>query len=102
VRNYAGEWQASVRQTLWGVAAGRREFGAGLRGLGALSENAEQDIAQAARWAARWRELEREALQGRVRADPEAQRYMLFISEGYRLLAERAESRETVAQEAYE
>jgi len=35
-------------------------------------------------------------------ADREAQRYMLFISEGYRLLAERAESRETVAQEAYE
>jgi hypothetical protein len=35
-------------------------------------------------------------------ADLEAQRYMLFISEGYRLLAERAESRETVAQEAYE
>jgi hypothetical protein len=97
VRNYAGEWKTSVRQALWGVAAGRREFGAGLRGLGALSEIAEQDIAQ----AARWRELEREALQvASVRADPEAQRYMLFISEGYRLLAERAESR--AAQEAYE
>ncbi len=27
--------------------------------------------------------------------DPEAQRYMLFISGGYRLLAERAELRET-------
>jgi hypothetical protein len=66
-----------------------------------LSENAEQVIAQAARWAARWHELEREALQvASVRADPEAQRYMLFISEGYRLLAERAESR--AAQEAYE
>jgi hypothetical protein len=64
-----------------------------------LSENAEQDIAQ----AARWRELERETLEvASVMADREAQRYMLFISEGYRLLAERAESRETVAQEAYE
>ena len=84
-------------------SGGRREFGAGLRGLGALSENAEQNIAQAARWAARWRELERETLEvASVMADREAQRYMLFISEGYRLLAERAESRETVAQEAYE
>lgn len=38
----------------------------------------------------------------RAMSDPEARRHMFFISEAYRLLAERAESRETVAQEAYE
>ena len=77
-----------------GRSSGEEGIWRGAEGLGALSENAEQVIAQ----AARWRELEREALQvASVRADPEAQRYMLFISEGYRL---RAESR--AAQEAYE
>ena len=56
--------------------------------------NAEEDSALAARWAVRWRELEREALEvGRAMADPAAKRYMLFISESYRLLAERAETR---------
>jgi hypothetical protein len=86
--NVVGAWQR-----------GRREFGVGLKGLGALSEDAEQDTAL----AARWRELEHEALEvASAMADPEAQRHMLFISQGYRLLAEHAESRETAAQEAYE
>jgi hypothetical protein len=66
-------------------------------GLGAVSANnrdAEGDIVQASRWAARWRELELEALDvARAMTDPAAKRYMLFISESYRLLAERAESR---------
>ena len=53
--------------------------------------------------AASWRELEREALEvASVMVDPAARRYMLFISEGYRLLAERAKSRETAAQEVYD
>lgn len=54
----------------------------------------EEDSALAARWAGRWRQLEREALEvGRAMTDPAAKRYMLFISESYRLLAERAETR---------
>jgi hypothetical protein len=44
--------------------------------------------------AARWRKLEREALDavGRL-ADPEAKRKMLFVAESYRVLAERNEFR---------
>jgi len=54
----------------------------------------ELEIAQAARWAAKWRKLEEEALEvASVMRDPEARRQMQFISEGYRLLAERAEER---------
>jgi hypothetical protein len=54
----------------------------------------ERDPAQAARWAANWRKLEVEALQiARAMGDPEARRHMFFISEAYRLLAERAELR---------
>jgi len=54
----------------------------------------ERDFAQAARWAGKWRKLEEEALEvASVMRDPEARRQMQFISEGYRLLAERAEER---------
>ena len=55
-----------------------------------MSADAEQDAAQ----AARWRELEREALDlASAMADPEAKRNMLFIAENYKLLAERVEMR---------
>jgi hypothetical protein len=54
----------------------------------------ERQIAQAASWAAKWRKLEEEALEvASAMGDPEARRQMLFISEAYRLLAERAEER---------
>ena len=44
--------------------------------------------------AERWRTLAAEALAvAETMTDPEAQRVMLFIAEGYRLLAERAEAR---------
>ena len=48
----------------------------------------EREIAQAARWAVRWRMLQNEALEvaGAMR-DPEARRHMLLIAEAYRLLA---------------
>jgi hypothetical protein len=50
----------------------------------------ERQIAQ----AASWRKLEEEALEvASAMGDPEARRQMLFISEAYRLLAERAEER---------
>ena len=59
-----------------------------------MSTDAERDAAQTARCAARWRELEREALDlASAMADPEAKRNMLFASESYKLLAERAELR---------
>jgi hypothetical protein len=49
--------------------------------------------------AERWRRLEAEArLIGLTMADPERQRVMLFIAEGYKLLAERAELRDTPAK----
>ena len=52
------------------------------------------DFAQAARWAQRWRELEAEAVDvAQAMTDPQARRYMLFLLESYRLLAERAELR---------
>ena len=51
----------------------------------------EWEALQAARLAARWRDLEQEALTvADAMTDPEAQRHMLFIAEAYRLLAERA------------
>ena len=54
----------------------------------------ERQIESAARWAAKWRKLEEETLEvASVMRDPEARRQMQFISEGYRLLAERAEER---------
>ena len=54
----------------------------------------EREIAQAARWAVKWRMLQNEALKvaGAMR-DPEARRHMLLIAKGYRLLAERAKER---------
>ena len=46
--------------------------------------------------AERWRRLEAEArLIALTMADPERQRVMLFIAESYRLLAHRAELRDT-------
>jgi hypothetical protein len=54
----------------------------------------EREIAQAARWAVKWRMLEEEALEvASAMRNLEARRQMLFISEAYRLLAERAEER---------
>jgi recombinational DNA repair ATPase RecF len=54
----------------------------------------EREITQVARWAEKWRKLEEEALEvGSAMGDSEPRRQMLFISEGYRLLAERAEER---------
>jgi hypothetical protein len=54
----------------------------------------EREITQAAWWAAKWRKLEEEALEvASAMGDPEARRQMLFISEDYRLLTERAEER---------
>lgn len=54
----------------------------------------EREIKQAASWAAKWRKLEEEALEvASAMGDLEARRQMLFISEGYRLLVERAEER---------
>jgi len=54
----------------------------------------EREIAQAARWAVKWRMLQKEAIQiaGGMR-DPEARQNMLFISDCYQRLAERAEER---------
>ena len=44
--------------------------------------------------AERWRTLAAETLAvAETMTDPEARRVMLFIAEGYRLLAERAEAR---------
>jgi hypothetical protein len=57
-------------------------------------EEIEREIAQAARWSARWRLLAEEAVEiARTMSNPDARRHMLFISEGYQLLAERAEER---------
>jgi len=66
-------------------------------GLGAVSagnRDAEDEVVQAARWAVRWRQLELEAFEvARAMTDATSKRYMLFISESYKLLAERAEAR---------
>jgi hypothetical protein len=61
---------------------------------GAMSEDTKRDIGQAVSAAARWRRLEREALDvasGLV--DPEAKRKMLSVAESYKVLAERIELR---------
>jgi hypothetical protein len=51
-----------------------------------MSADAERD---AAKWAARWHELEREAIDlAGAMTDPDARRHMLFIAEAYRRLAE--------------
>lgn len=57
-------------------------------------EDPEREARQAARWATKWRLLEREALViAEAMRNPEAQRHMLFIAEAYRVLAERARER---------
>jgi hypothetical protein len=66
--------------------------------LGSLSNVDVQDLEgrqqMAADDAERWRTLAAEALAiAEMMTDPEAQRAMLFIAEGYGLLAERAEAR---------
>jgi hypothetical protein len=59
-----------------------------------MSVETERDVGEAISLAARWRKLEREALDavGRL-ADPEAKWKMLFVAESYRELAERNELR---------
>ena len=58
------------------------------------SKEIEREITLAELWAAKWRSLEEEALEtASTMGDPEARRQMLFVSEGYRLLAERTEER---------
>jgi len=57
-----------------------------------MSKDIERDIARAALWAVRWRELELEAFEvTRSLSDPEAKRHMLFVSEYFGSLAERAD-----------
>jgi hypothetical protein len=57
-----------------------------------MSKNIERRIARAALWAIRWRELELEAFEvTRSLSDPEAKRHMLFVSEYFGSLAERAD-----------
>lgn len=64
------------------------------RGVGVMSVETERDVGEAVSLAARWRKLEREALDAVCRlADPEAKRKMLFVAESYRDLAERNELR---------
>jgi hypothetical protein len=61
---------------------------------GAMSEDLKRDIGQAVSSAARWRKLEREALDvASGLADPEAKRKKLFVAESHRVLAERIELR---------
>jgi len=58
------------------------------------SKEIERQIAQAARWAVKWRMLQKEAIQvASGMGDPEARQQMLFISDNYQRLAERAEER---------
>jgi hypothetical protein len=62
-----------------------------------MSKDTERDIAQAALWAIRWRELELEAFEvTRSLSDPEAKRHMLFVSEYYGSLADRADKERLV------
>ncbi len=57
-----------------------------------MSEDYWDDAVHAARWVARWRELQREAFDIALEmSDANAQRHMLFVAESYALLAERAE-----------
>lgn len=59
-----------------------------------MSEDSKRDIGHAVSSAARWRKLEREALDvASGLADLEAKQQMLFVAESYRLLAERMELR---------
>ena len=62
--------------------------------MSADKRDVKDEVVQAARWAARWRQLEVEARAvARAMRDATSKRYMLFISESYKLLAERAEAR---------
>ena len=77
---------------------GESNLGAGTGAWGCVMSRdireIEREIKQAASWAAKWRKLEEEALEvASAMGDLEARRQMLFISEGYRLLVERAEER---------
>jgi hypothetical protein len=57
-------------------------------------QSPEWEVAQATRWAVRWRELEREALTtAGAMTDREARRHTLLIVESYKLLGERAKER---------
>jgi hypothetical protein len=57
-------------------------------------KDVEREIAQAARWALKWRLRQREAIGvARGMVDPEARHQMLFISACYQCLTERAEQR---------
>lgn len=58
-----------------------------------MSVEIERDVGQFVSLAARWRKLEREALDASGILDPEAKRKMLFVAESYGLLAERIELR---------
>ena len=54
----------------------------------------EREIAQATRWVLKWRMLQKEATEiAGAMGDPEARHQMLFISDCYQRLAERAEER---------
>src|SRR5215510_5643208 len=54
----------------------------------------ERDIAQAARWAVKWRMLQKEIIElAGGMGDPEARHQMLFIADCYQRLAERTEER---------
>src|SRR5262245_30803317 len=77
---------------------GKSKLGAGTQARGcAVSRDIreiEREIAQAARWAVKWRMLQKEAIQiAGGMGDPEARQQMLFISDCYQRLAERAEER---------
>jgi hypothetical protein len=62
--------------------------------FGAMSGDDWDDVTPAARWGARWRELQREAIEIALEmSDANAQRHMLFVAKSYALLAERAEER---------
>jgi hypothetical protein len=57
------------------------------------SRDPKQEATEAAQWVAKWRKLEMEALGiADALTDRGAQRHMLFVAEGYRFLAERAEA----------
>jgi hypothetical protein len=63
------------------------------------SKSMSPDSPDEQRDAPHWRRLEAEArLIALTMADPERKRVMLFIAEGYKLLAQRAELRDTDAK----
>jgi hypothetical protein len=99
-RRHLGVGLALEQPTRMNVLCRPKEgLGAHVEGFGAVSADNrdaedEVEVARAARWAARWRQLELEALAvARAMTDATSKRYMLFISKSYKLLAERAEAR---------